>query len=219
MSSFGDTGLLELAAGAVLVCGIVALWRHDLRAIISALSFQGLSLGAVAGVLAAHDHDAGLAVVSALVIGVKGIAIPALVRRLVSRDPASRESTPLVNVSASLVAAAVLISIAYLVSEKITALAPNTATRLVPIGLATVLLGFFLLVTRRRAVSQIVGLLLIDNGIALTGFLLTTGVPLIVELGASLDVLLVVVVLQVLASTMRKSLGDFDLDQLRELHD
>lgn len=67
--------------------------------------------------------------------------------------------------------------------------------------------------------SQIVGLLLVDNGIALVTFLLTAGVPLVVELGASLDVLLVVVVLQVLVVNIRHHLGDSELDQLRELHD
>ncbi len=89
-------------------------------------------------------------------------------------------------------------------SSKLTALAPSVATRLVPIGVATVLVGYFMLVTRRRAVSQIVGLLLVDNGIALVTFLLTAGVPLIVELGSALDVLLVVVVLQVLVVNVKR---------------
>ena len=81
------------------------------------------------------------------------------------------------------------------------------------------LIGFFALATRRKAVSQIVGILLVDNGIALVAFLATAGVPLIVELGASLDVLLVVVVLRVMATQMRLRLGSLDLDQLAELHD
>ena len=212
-------GALDLAAGAVLVCGVMTLWRQDLRAIVAALSVQGIALGIVAGVFAAHDHDVGLAVIAALVLLAKGLAIPMLLRQLVRRDPGSRETAPLFNVSASLVAAAGLINVAFLASGKLAALVPNAATHLTPIGLATVLIGFFGLVTRRKAVSQIVGLLLIDNGVALIAFLLTAGVPLIVEFGASLDVLLVVVVLRVLASTMRRALGPFDLDQLRELHD
>ena len=69
------------------------------------------------------------------------------------------------------------------------------------------LVGFFALVTRRKAVSQIVGILLVDNGVALVAFLATAGVPLIVELGASLDVLLAVVVLRVLAIQMRCASG------------
>jgi hydrogenase-4 component E len=213
------TGPLGLAAGAVLACAVVTLWRRDLRAIVSVLAVQGAALGVVAAVLAAQARDVGLGVTAALVLAAKGLIIPALLRRIVRRDPGSRETAPLVNVPASLIAAAVLIVVAYLASGKITALAPDGAARLAPIGVATMLIGFFMLATRRKAVSAITGLLLVDNGVALATFLLTAGVPLLVEFGASLDVLLVVVVLRVLATAMRARFGPFDLDQLRELHD
>ncbi len=75
------------------------------------------------------------------------------------------------------------------------------------------------MVIRRKAASQIVGLLLVDNGIALVAFLATAGVPLLVELGASLDVLLVVVVLRVLAVQLWSKFAVLDLDQLQGLHD
>ena len=213
------TGPLGLAAGVVLACAVATLWRRDLRAVVSVLALQGIALGAAAALLAAHSRDAGLGVTAALVLAAKGIVIPVLLRRIVRRDPGSRETAPLVNVPASLLAAAVLIVVAYLASGKITALAPGTAALLAPLGVATVLIGFLVLATRRKAVSAITGLLLADNGVALVAFLLTAGVPLLVEFGASLDVLLVVVVLRVLATTMRTRLGPFDLDQLRELHD
>jgi len=219
MTGSAYLGPLGLAAGAVLACAVVTLWRRDLRAVVSVLAVQGIALGVTAAVLAAGSHDIGLGVAAAVVLIAKGLIIPALLRRLVRRDPGSREAAPLVNVPASLIAAAVLIVLSYLASGTVTALAPGTAARLAPIGVATVLIGFFMLVTRRKAVSQIVGLLLIDNGTALTTFLLTAGVPLLVEFGASLDVLLVVVVLRVLATTMRARFGPIDLDQLRELHD
>ena len=219
MTGTGYLGPLGLAAGAVLVCAVVTLWRRDLRAVVAAVAVQGTALGVTAGVLAVHSRDVGLGVTAALVLAAKGLVIPALLRRVVRRDPGSREAAPLVNVPASLVAAAVLIVVAYLASGTIAALAPGGPARLVPVGVATVLIGFFVLVTRRKAVSPIIGLLLVDNGVALVAFLLTAGVPLLVELGASLDVLLVVVVLRVLATTMRARLGPFDLDQLRELHD
>jgi hydrogenase-4 component E len=216
MTGFAYHGPLGLAAGAVLACAVVTLWRRDLRAIVSVLALQGIALGATAAVLAAHSRDIGLGITAALVLAAKGFIIPALLRRVVRRDPGSRETAPLVNVPASLLAAAVLIVVSYLASGKVTALAPGTASGLAPIGVATVLI---MLSTRRKAVSQIVGLLLIDNGVALATFLLTGGVPLLVEFGTSLDVLLVVVVLRVLATTMRARFGPFDLDQLRELHD
>jgi hydrogenase-4 component E len=214
-----ELDLVELAAGMVLAGAVLVLWRRDLRALVTLLALQGSALATVAAVLAVHDGDVGLGVVAAVVLVAKGFTVPGLLARVVRGDPGSRETTPLVNVPASLVTAAVLVVVAYLVAGRLTALAPGALTRLVPLGLATVLVGFFVLVTRRKAVSQIVGLLLVDNGVALVAFLLTAGVPLLVELGASMDVLLLVVVLQVLATTLRTRFGPVDLDLLRELHD
>lgn len=219
MTAGTELALLELTVGVVLACAVVTLWRRDLRALVAVLALQGAALAALAAVLAVHDGDVGLGVVAGVVLLAKGIVIPNLLARVVRRDPGSRETAPLVNVPASLVAAGALVVLAYLSAGRLISLFPSPATRLAPLGLATVLVGFFVLVTRRKAVSQIVGLLLVDNGIALVAFLLTAGVPLLVELGASLDVLLVVVVLQVLATSMRSRFGHVDLDQLRELHD
>jgi len=67
--------------------------------------------------------------------------------------------------------------------------------------------------------SQAIGFLMLDNGIAATAFLITAGVPLVVELGASLDILFAMIVLGVLTDRMRMSFGDTDLNQLRELRD
>jgi hydrogenase-4 component E len=219
MSSPAYGGALEFAAGAVLVCAVVILWRRSLGAVVKVLAVQGLALGAVALVLGVQGHDGALIAVACLVAAAKGVVIPMLLARVVGRDPTSREAEPLVNMPAALVAAAALTFLAYAVTGPVTALVPTAAGRLIPIGFATLLIGFFAMVVRRKAVSQIVGLLLVDNGIALVAFLATAGVPLLVELGASLDVLLVVAVLRVLAAQMQTTFGALDLDQLRELHD
>jgi hydrogenase-4 component E len=214
-----STTVLELAAGVVLVCAAVTLWRRSLAAIVKVLAIQGLALGAVALVLGLRHHDAALIAVAALVVVSKGAVIPTLLRRVVAGDPTSREAAPLVNVPASLVGAGMLTFLAYAATRPVVALVPTTAGRLIPLGIATMLIGFFAMVIRRKAVSQIVGLLLIDNGIALVAFLATAGVPLLIELGASLDVLLIVVVLRVFSAQMRSRFGVVDLDQLQELHD
>ena len=211
--------LLALAAGAVLVCATLTLWRRSLGAIVTLLGAQGAALGMVALVLGIHDGDASLIAVAVLVIAVKAALIPALIRRVVAADPDSRETAPLVNVATSLVVAGALTLLAYASTRPVVALVPTAAGRLIPLGFAVVLIGFFLLASRRKAVSQVVGLLLVDNGIALVAFLGTAGVPLVVELGASLDVLLGVVVLRVLAAELRSRFGPIDPDQLQELHD
>ena len=96
--------------------------------------------------------------------------LPVVLRRALRRsrrDP--RETQPLVNVAASLLAAAALTLLAYAVSRPLVALAPSPATHAIPVGIAVVLIGFFVLVTRRRALSQLVGFLLMDNGITAVG--------------------------------------------------
>lgn len=212
-------GILQLGAGAVLLSAVMTLWRRSVRAIVSMLSLQGMALSVVAMDLAQYEHDRALLVTGALVFVVKGMVVPTLLRRVARLDPRSRESRPLVNVPASLVFAAALIVLSYVVGGRISTLSPGTASDLAPLGLATVLVGYFMLVTRRRAVSKIVGLILVDNGIALMTFLLTSGVPLIVELGASLDVLLVVVVLQFLMVSMRHHSDTDQLTEMKALHD
>jgi hydrogenase-4 component E len=219
MTSSTFAPVLELAAGIILVCAVVTLWRRALSAIVKALALQGMALGAVEFVLGAGQHDSVLMAVGVLVVAVKGAVIPAFVGRIVSRDPTSREVAPLVNVPASLVGAGALTFLAYAATGPVVALVSTTAGKLIPLGIATLLIGFFAMVVRRNAASQIVGLLLVDNDIALVAFLATSGVPLVVELGASLDVLLVVVVLRVLTTHMHSQFGVLDLDQLRELHD
>jgi hydrogenase-4 component E len=171
--------------------------------------------------LLAHGHaDGGEAVMVAAVVGVlKVILIPLLLRRVHRLVPGARETRPLVNVASSLLAAAGLSLVAYAAARPLVDAATSPTARATPVGITLVLVGFFLAATRQRAVSQIVGLLIVDNGIAATAFLATDGVPLIVELGVSADLVLAVLVLQILSARLVETFGASDLDDLRELRD
>lgn len=212
--------LLDLACGAMLLAAVLVLWRRELAVIIRVFAVQGLALAGLVAVLAAHESSAELWAVALAVLVLRAGVLPYLVRRaLAEAGEARRETRPLVNVTASLLAAAGLTLLAYVVSRPLVELAPSAATQAIPVGVTVVLIGFFVLVTRRHALSQLVGFLLMDNGITAVGFLTTAGVGLVVELGISLDVLLAVLVLQILTARMRETFGDTDLDELRELRD
>ena len=210
---------LTLAAGTVLVSAVVVLWLTSVQAVIRVVAIQGFALGAVALFLGFRHHDVGLVATALVVVLLKGVAIPLLLGRTDDEGGSSRESRPLVNVPASLVAATVLIVLAFLSTRSLGRFVGTSAGALVPVGVATLLIGFFVLVTRRLPVFQIVGLLMVDNGIALVAFLSTAGVPFLIELGVSLDVLLGIVVLMVLTRRLRSEFGNVDLDELRELRD
>lgn len=211
--------LLDLVCGGVLLTTVLALWRRELAAIVRLLVAQGVLIAVLAALLGVRESSGELYLAALGVLVLKAFVLPAVLRRVLAESGEARETEPLVNVTASLLAAALLTLLAYWLSRPLVALAPSPATRALPVGLAVVLMGFFMLVTRRRALSQVVGFLLLDNGIATTAFLATAGVPLVVELGVSLDVLLVVLVLQIVVARMRLAFGRTDLDELRELRD
>ncbi len=211
--------LLDLACGAFLLAAVLVLWRREVAAIVRVFAGQGVALAAIVTVLAAHQRSAELGLLAAGILVLRAGLLPYLVRRTLGSSPTARETRPLLNVSASLLAAAALTLLSYVVSQPLVSLAPSPSTRAVPVGLTVVLIGFFVLVTRRLAVSQVIGFLLIDNGITAVAFLTTAGVPLIVELGVALDVLFAVLVLQILTTRIQATFGNADLDELRELHD
>ncbi len=213
-------GLLDLAAGAFLLTAVLIVWRRELRAIVRLLAWQGMALAAIPLVEGIYQRDGAIVTVGVIVLLLKALVLPVLLGRAVgTEDQERRESTPLVNTTASLLITAGLTVLAYAVTRPIIALDPTEATRAVPAAFAVILIAVFVMVSRRRALSQAIGFLMLDNGIAATGFLITAGVPLIVELGASLDALFAVLVLGVLTGRMRRAFGDTDLDQLRELRD
>ncbi|SFS31597.1 hydrogenase-4 component E [Saccharopolyspora flava] len=211
--------LLNLACGALLLTAVLVLWRRELSIIIRVFAAQGVALAVLVAILASHEGSAELWLVAAGVLLLRAGALPVLLHRALVVGEQRREARPLVNVAASLLAAAALTLLAHGMSQPLIALAPSPATRAIPVAIAVVLIGFFVLVTRRHALSQLVGFLLLDNGITAAGFLTTSGAGLIVELGVSLDVLFAVLVLHILISRMREAFGDTDLDELRELRD
>ncbi|WP_252159578.1 hypothetical protein, partial [Mycobacterium tuberculosis] len=150
----------------------------------------------------------------------RALVLPWLLARAVGAEAAAqREATPLVNTASSLLITAGLTLTAFAITQPVVNLEPGVTINAVPAAFAVVLIALFVMTTRLHAVSQAAGFLMLDNGIAATAFLLTAGVPLIVELGASLDVLFAVIVIGVLTGRLRRIFGDADLDKLRELRD
>lgn len=236
-SASASAQAVALAAGALLVTSVLMVWRRELSAQVRLLTAQGVALGVLAATVGLSAGPGGsraeLLLVAVLVLALRAVLIPwVLGRRLrsaVDAGDAAREDGTRLNPTAGLVLVALLTTVAYLVSRPISeslaratgahAPAAAPAAFAVPVGIAMVLIGFLLLVGRRRALSQLVGFLVLDNGIATVAFLTAAGVPFAVELGISSDVLLVVLILAVLSRRIHAQLGATALDQLTELRD
>lgn len=219
MSTHTYTLWLGLSVSGLLLSAVLVVWRRALRTLVRLLAVQGVALAGIPLVSGWHRRDATVIGVGIGVLVLRAGVLPELMRRLLRRDDEVRETEPVVNTTASLLAVAALTILAYAVSRPLVALDPSPASRSTPAALAVVLTGIFVMVARRRALSQVVGFVVVDNGITAIAFLTTAGVPLVVELGASLDIVFAVLVLQVLAGRLRVAFGGTDLDGLRELRD
>ena len=188
--------LTMTAASAMLLLALVVLWRRHVTAYITAFRTQSIALALTGAVVARYGHVPELFFVSAMILILKGWIVPWVLSSIEARRHSTRELHPLLNTEASLLVCGALTVAAYEISRPL-AEVMNLATRGgLPVALALIFVSLFIVVSRREAVAQIVGFLMLENGIALLALLGAYGVPLVVELGVFLDVLLGVLVMQ-----------------------
>lgn len=220
MTSHTFAVLVDFAAGGLILAAVLVVWRRDVAAIVRLLAWQGAALAAIPILRGVYSRDAALIAVGLAVFALRAVILPRLLARAAGATPKRhREVTPLVNTATSLLITAALTLAAFAATRSLVNLQPGATTTAAPAASAAVLIALLVMVTRRHAVSQAAGFLMLDNGIAATAFLLTAGVPLIVELGASLDVLFAVLVIGVLTGRLTGAFGGAELDALQELHD
>ena len=184
------------AASAMLLLALVVLWRRHVAAYIAAFRSQSIALAFCGTVVAWYGHVPELFLVAVIILVLKGWLVPRVLSAMEARRRGARELHPLLNTETSLLACGALAVAAYEISRPL-AEVMNLATRGgLPVALALIFVSLFIVVSRREAIAQIVGFLMLENGIALLALLGAYGVPLVVELGVFLDVLLGVLVMQ-----------------------
>jgi len=209
--------VMTLASSLVLLAGIAILWRRSLPAYIRSFARQSFFIVLAVLLLAIRERDRELALVALLMFALKVLFMPAVLRRVQRRIGAEADVRPYVNTPVSLAIAGLLTLAAYTVAQPVVALSHLPTRGGLPLALASVFVGLFIVASRRSALSQIVGFLIMENGIALLAVLATYGVPLIVELGVFLDVLLGFLVMQVFVYRIRETFETTDVDRLRSL--
>jgi hydrogenase-4 component E len=209
--------LSVLGSSLALLFSLFLLWRRSVQAYVSAFAWQSGVLAAVTALTAFFGNDPALYFVAALLFGLKVVAIPMLLRRMERQFGGERESHPYVNAAASVLIAALLVLVAYSATRPLVATSQLPTRGGIPLAMALVFVSLFVIVSRKKAISQIVGFLMLENGIALLAVLATYGIPLIVELGVSLDALMGFLVMQVFVYHIHQTFESIDVEQLNRL--
>ena len=208
---------LNLLVGLAMGLNLLALGSNRLPSIIRAAAVQGMVLGALPLLMEEKFHWL-VALVAGGTVGIKGFVIPKLLRHALRAANMDREEGPLIGFIPSLLLGAAATIGAVAMSGALPLRPEHAGTLLVPGAFATVVSGFLLLMGRTKAISQVCGYLILENGIFLFGLLLIRTTPLIVEAGILLDLTVGVFVIGIIVDRIQKEFDTRDTRTLTSLH-
>ena len=209
--------ILILCAAGMLVSGYLMVGQKALFTAIRLYGLQSLLLAIVAATIAISQERHDLFVTAALTLTLKAWLIPWFLMRVIDRIGIHREIEPFLNVPASLLMCLGLTVVGYRVGSGLPEGGQGVSHHLIGIALSMLLIGLFLMVTRKKAITQILALLTVENAVFLVAVGVTSGMPFIVELGISFDVILAVLVLGVLVQRIVGRFESMDVSRLSKL--
>ena len=209
--------LITLFASIMLVLQLLLVGQRMLVTNIRLFALQSFLLAAIAAVLG-YTYDAPhVYVVAVLTLLGKVLFLPWWLERLVRRIQLEPEILPILNMPASMLICGALTVLAVVVARPFTSL-ERLGSNTLAVALALLLTGFFLMINRRKALTQVLALLTTENGVMLAAIALTTyGIPFVVKIGIFLDVVVAVMVLGLLVFRIRETFSSMDVSKLNEL--
>jgi len=211
--------VLNLLIGLVMGLNLLALGSSRLPSLIRTVSLQGISLGVMTLILEYRDLNWMIVMISLATVAGKGFVIPWLLRRAMRAANIEREIDPFIGLVPSLLLGAVGTIAAVALSSALPLLPEHAGSLLVPGAMASILTGFILLIGRAKAISQVCGYLILENGIYLFGLLLIKATPLLVEAGVLLDLTVGVFVLGIIVDRIQRAFDSLDTRKLTILHE
>jgi hydrogenase-4 component E len=212
-----DLQLLNTFAALLLLSSFAMLAQRRVVTMVNLLALQGLLLGCATLLLAWRTGKDHLYVSGAVTLVLKALFLPWLLHRLIRRLGVYWDSEPLLNITATMLVGLLIVIFAFGLAQPIAALATTSTRSAIGIAIAVVLLAFLTMITRRKAMSQVVGFLSMENGLFFGAMSATYGMPMIIEFGVALDILVAMLVLGVFFFQIREQFDSLDLHHLESL--
>jgi len=212
-----DLQFLNACAAVLLLVSFAMLSQRRIVTLVNLLALQGALLCIATLLLAWRTGKGHLYVSAAMTCGLKVVLLPWLLHRLIRRLEVYWDTEPLLNVPGTMLVGLVTVVFAFGLAQPIAELASTATRNAIGIAVAVILLAFITMITRRKAMSQVVGFLSMENGLFFGAMSATYGMPMIVELGVALDVLVAMLVLGVFFFQIREQFDSLDLHHLESL--
>lgn len=211
--------IVNLCAAVLLLLAFAMLAQRRTVALVDLFTAQGLALAVSTLVVALNTGHGHMYYSAALTFALKVCALPWILRRLIRRLDVQWEAESRLNTTPTMIIGLLVVIFAFGLAEPISALATTITRSTLGIALAIVLLSFLMMITRRKAISQVVGFLAMENGLFFAASSATYGMPMLIEFGIALDVLVAVFVLGVFFFQIREQFDSLDLHNLESLRE
>ena len=212
-----DLQILNVLAALLLLLSFSMLAQRRIVVLVNLLATQGLLLFLATMLLAWRTGQQHLYLSAILTLALKVIGLPWLLRRLIRRLDVYWDTELLINPSATMLIGLLIVVFSFGLAQPISALASTATRSTLGIAIAVILLAFLTMITRRKAMSQVVSFLSMENGLFFGAMSATYGMPMVVELGVALDVLVAMLVLGVFFFQIREQFDSLDLHHLETL--
>ena len=214
-----DLQLLNTCAALLLLVSFAMLSQRRIVSLVKLLALQGALLCVATLLLAWRTGQDHLYLSAALTLALKVVGLPWLLHRLIRRLEVYWDTEPLLDMPGTMLIGLVTVVFAFGLAQPIAELASTATRNAIGIAVAVVLLAFITMITRRKAMSQVVGFLSMENGLFFGAMSATYGMPMVVELGVALDVLVAMLVLGVFFFQIREQFDSLDLHHLESLRE
>ena len=211
--------LINLCAALLLLLAFAMLTQRRIVSLINLFAAQGCVL-VVSTLVVAYSTDQSHLYYSALLtLALKVLLLPWIMHRLIRALNVRWDVEPLINIPATMLIGIVLVIFAFNLATPISQIAGTVTKSTIGIATACILLAFLMMITRRKAVSQVIGFLAMENGLFLAATSATYGMPMVVELGIALDVLVATLLFGVFFFHIRETFESLDIHHLEKLKD
>jgi hydrogenase-4 component E len=212
-----DLQLLNLCATLLLLLSFSMLSQRRIVNLVNLLALQGALLCAATLLVAWRTGQGHLYLSAGLTLALKVVGLPLLLHRLIRRLNVYWDAEPVLNTSGTMLIGLLVVVFSFGLAQPISALASTATRSTLGIAIAVILLAFLTMITRRKAMSQVVAFLSMENGLFFGAMSATYGMPMVVELGVALDVLVAMLVLGVFFFQIREQFDSLDLHHLESL--
>jgi len=209
--------LIHLLAAILLLLSFAMLAQRRVLSLINLFAAQGVVLVASTAIVAVTTGQHHLYYSAGLTLLLKVLLLPAILHRLIRRLEVRWDTETLVNIPTTLLIGLMVVIFCFGLAQPISELGSTVTRSTLGIAMAVVLLSFLMIITRRKAVSQVVGFLAMENGLFFAATSATYGMPMVVELGIALDVLVGVFILGIFFFQIREQFESLDLHHMESL--